>query len=599
MSEPPATPAHSSLEESYLKASDDPSFVPSPPLPRCERCTQRNIACTFHPIQRKGRPPSRSVPSLFDSPPASSLPPSPPPEATIETSHTAIASHTAPSAPVVSILDAIAKAYLSEIFRFTPLLSPILQELEDYFAACRPLLLVSINCMIDPSLAPPPFPLENPEPSLSLLQAATLFALHAYGIGNTFRALVLVDWAATQLGGLGWNGYKEEGISSKVTRIERKAFIALGWQVFSVTAILGALTGQRQIMLAVQLPPQVTPRNVYHHALKLLQDASNFEHVQTLSLEDQYLYCDWIIGRSETIHRVAVEYLESTTRAFDASAFVDSPPTAPRSRSIEAADEQVFEAAILSALCTILVFFNDSSQPRSLFPGLRFDLSQISTVADSILASIARSASQIFAVCQTTKSRTGHLLALESRSPTWCASMVVASFGLLVQAYALLREALNKGDYSEPTSAEGGGGVASTSSDLSILITRQLDDELEFLDLVLAHQVDSNNSRGNGSELVFRARSATFATLTWICLLLAFEVMDLRRSFFRMRPDSPHVWTNWVREIWRNQFLFWSVVLGFLSVFPVVFIPVLNEERSEPILDVAILEHEPTFFGSN
>ncbi|GAA5829224.1 hypothetical protein JCM3766R1_001026 [Sporobolomyces carnicolor] len=88
--------------------------------------------------------------------------------------------------------------------------------------------------------------------------------------------------------------------------------------------------------------------------------------------------------------------------------------------------------------------------------------------------------------------------------------------------------------------------------------------------------IDSNNSRGDGSDLVFRARSATFAALTWICLWLAFQVMDLRRSFFKMRPDSPHVWTSWARELWANQFLLWSVVLGFLSVFPVVYIPVIN-----------------------
>ncbi|GAA5980349.1 hypothetical protein JCM5350_000952 [Sporobolomyces pararoseus] len=96
--------------------------------------------------------------------------------------------------------------------------------------------------------------------------------------------------------------------------------------------------------------------------------------------------------------------------------------------------------------------------------------------------------------------------------------------------------------------------------------------------------IDSNATEGNGSELVFRARSATFATITWICLILAFEVMDLRRSFFRMRPDSPHVWTNWAREIWANQFLFWSVVLGFVSVFPLVFIPTLN---------VSVFKHSP------
>lgn len=50
--------------------------------------------------------------------------------------------------------------------------------------------------------------------------------------------------------------------------------------------------------------------------------------------------------------------------------------------------------------------------------------------------------------------------------------------------------------------------------------------------------IDSNESLGNGSELVFRARAASFATMTWICLFLAFEVMDMRRSFFRMKPKS-------------------------------------------------------------
>ncbi|GAA6010971.1 hypothetical protein JCM11491_005889 [Sporobolomyces phaffii] len=88
--------------------------------------------------------------------------------------------------------------------------------------------------------------------------------------------------------------------------------------------------------------------------------------------------------------------------------------------------------------------------------------------------------------------------------------------------------------------------------------------------------IDSNNSRGDGSDLVFRARSATFAALTWICLLLALQVMDLRRSYFHMRPESTHKWTGWARQTWANQLLFWSVVGGFLSVFPVVYIPVIN-----------------------
>ncbi|GAA6033364.1 hypothetical protein JCM8097_006713 [Rhodosporidiobolus ruineniae] len=89
---------------------------------------------------------------------------------------------------------------------------------------------------------------------------------------------------------------------------------------------------------------------------------------------------------------------------------------------------------------------------------------------------------------------------------------------------------------------------------------------------------DSNNNINGdpGSHLVFRARSATFAAMVWICLFLAFEVMDMRRSFFKMWDETDHPYTQWARDVWNNQFLFWSVILGFVSVFPVIFIPKLN-----------------------
>src|SRR5262245_29119519 len=86
-----------------------------------------------------------------------------------------------------------------------------------------------------------------------------------------------------------------------------------------------------------------------------------------------------------------------------------------------------------------------------------------------------------------------------------------------------------------------------------------------------------NNSINDGAcQLVFRARSTTFICLTWFALFLAWEMVDMRRSFFRMKPESKHYLTQWIRDVWRNQFLFWSIVAGFISVFPVVYIPVVN-----------------------
>lgn len=44
----------------------------------------------------------------------------------------------------------------------------------------------------------------------------------------------------------------------------------------------------------------------------------------------------------------------------------------------------------------------------------------------------------------------------------------------------------------------------------------------------------------------------------------------MRRSFFRMHPKSKTPYTQWMRDVWANKFLFWSVIFGFVTVFPVV-----------------------------
>lgn len=76
-----------------------------------------------------------------------------------------------------------------------------------------------------------------------------------------------------------------------------------------------------------------------------------------------------------------------------------------------------------------------------------------------------------------------------------------------------------------------------------------------------------NESYSEACRYVYRARSTAFAEMTWGLLLLAWEVVDMRRSPFQFP-----------RRIWQNQFLFWSVVLGFVSVFPIIYIPVINKD---------------------
>lgn len=91
--------------------------------------------------------------------------------------------------------------------------------------------------------------------------------------------------------------------------------------------------------------------------------------------------------------------------------------------------------------------------------------------------------------------------------------------------------------------------------------------------------VGCNEISGTGCSLVFKGRSAAFAAFTWCALLLAWECLHMRLSFFQMRPESEDVWYVYLaRDLWDNKFLFWSIIGAFLSVFPVIYIPVINNK---------------------
>ncbi|KAJ0328413.1 hypothetical protein COL5a_005192 [Colletotrichum fioriniae] len=88
---------------------------------------------------------------------------------------------------------------------------------------------------------------------------------------------------------------------------------------------------------------------------------------------------------------------------------------------------------------------------------------------------------------------------------------------------------------------------------------------------------ESCNEKYNDScDTVFRARATTFACLTWFALFLAWEMVDMRRSFFRMQPGSKKYFTQWMIDVWRNRFLFWAIIIGFITLFPLLYIPVIN-----------------------
>ncbi|KAJ4195474.1 P-type ATPase [Fusarium falciforme] len=85
-----------------------------------------------------------------------------------------------------------------------------------------------------------------------------------------------------------------------------------------------------------------------------------------------------------------------------------------------------------------------------------------------------------------------------------------------------------------------------------------------------------NNEYSEDCKVIFRARATTFACLTWFALFLAWEMVNMRRSLFRMQPKSKKYFTQWMHDVWGNQFLFWAIVAGFITMFPLIYIPTLN-----------------------
>jgi len=84
-----------------------------------------------------------------------------------------------------------------------------------------------------------------------------------------------------------------------------------------------------------------------------------------------------------------------------------------------------------------------------------------------------------------------------------------------------------------------------------------------------------NQYYSESCDVVFRARGAVFCSLTWLILIAAWECKSIRRSMFRLNPYETRKFP-FFKDMYENKFLFYAVVIGFLSVFPVLYIPYLN-----------------------
>ncbi|CAE6417894.1 unnamed protein product [Rhizoctonia solani] len=82
---------------------------------------------------------------------------------------------------------------------------------------------------------------------------------------------------------------------------------------------------------------------------------------------------------------------------------------------------------------------------------------------------------------------------------------------------------------------------------------------------------ECNRGFHEGCDAVFRARSTVFATLIFQILFYAWELKALDRSMFNITPGR-----LFTKDLWANQILFWSVVIGCASVPLAIYVPGLN-----------------------
>ncbi|KAE8164753.1 hypothetical protein BDV40DRAFT_298074 [Aspergillus tamarii] len=87
---------------------------------------------------------------------------------------------------------------------------------------------------------------------------------------------------------------------------------------------------------------------------------------------------------------------------------------------------------------------------------------------------------------------------------------------------------------------------------------------------------DCNEAWNESCKVVFRARATTYATLTFLLLVTAWEVKHFTRSLFNLDPGRYPGRLSVFHSIWRNRFLFWAVVAGFVIAFPVIYLPAVN-----------------------
>jgi Na+-exporting ATPase len=88
---------------------------------------------------------------------------------------------------------------------------------------------------------------------------------------------------------------------------------------------------------------------------------------------------------------------------------------------------------------------------------------------------------------------------------------------------------------------------------------------------------DCNHSYNPTCDLPFRARATAYSILTVLLSIMAWEAKHLTRSLFNMYPEEDPGTFSIINTLLKNRFLFWAVIAGVCTPFPIVYIPVINK----------------------
>ncbi|KAI1846360.1 hypothetical protein JX266_007565 [Neoarthrinium moseri] len=89
---------------------------------------------------------------------------------------------------------------------------------------------------------------------------------------------------------------------------------------------------------------------------------------------------------------------------------------------------------------------------------------------------------------------------------------------------------------------------------------------------------DGCNAEYNSTcAVAFRARATTFATLSFLLLITAWEVKHFTRSLFNMNPELYTGPFSVFKTVTQNKFLLYAVLAGFVITFPVIYLPFVND----------------------